>query len=308
MKIANTRIEGIEGLHVIETPADLSRLDIEPWTVYISGDKALLVSFLKHLCLVKKRTKNAITVCVLNASLKALAKVWCASVFFLEYLDESPQPIVAVQPQEAERALGPPVPTLEAPVQDVSGPHFIAYCINLDRRTDRWGPFETNFQTFGMAYERVSAVEDTNGALGCAKSHVKILTEHKTDPYIFIAEDDATIQSPIRTTMEAFLKTSADVLLLGYNTNSFKPFNEQFFRVLDAYTTSCYLVKQKAVPMLIQSFEKSIRDLQRGVKNPIDLEWHKLQKRLVFVVPKTHLVIQRESFSDIEKRVVNYRV
>ena len=42
-------------------------------------------------------------------------------------------------------------------------------------------------------------------------------------------------------------------------------------------------------------------DIYRG-----DQAWKICQQSLIFVIPETHMVVQRESYSDIEKKIVNY--
>jgi hypothetical protein len=293
MKLANVRIQGIKDLYFFTRPDEIRNLIVDDWTVYIDGDKQTLVSILKELSNLRKRTKGTIGVCVLNTSLKEVAKFWCSSIYHLDYVDETHETIIET------------VFTQTATSREHA---IVAHCINLDRRKDRWTLFEENFSLYKMPYVRFPAIEDRNGALGCGKSHLALLQAHVQDPYVLVVEDDAMILEPIKNLMKSFLDTNADVLLLGFNTKTFKPYNDVFFRVVDAYTTSCYLVKQKAIPVLIGSFEKSVRELERGMKNPIDLEWHKIQKQLIFVVPKKHVVVQRESFSDIEKKIVNYGV
>lgn len=318
MKVANIRMPDA---HVFRSPHDFAAIPIQDWTVYIHGEKPFVVDVLKELCRIRKRFRNEISVCVLDVSLRSLVTVWCSSVFGLGYFEETLETIEAIEAIEPVQAIDSvqasqapneiqPIPAadvLQAPdarLQTV-GP---ALCINLDRRTDRWTLFTENFDKFKVPYTRFSAVEDTNGALGCAKSHVAVLELQQDLPLAFVVEDDAMIQEPIEAFIDEFLKSDADVLLLGYNTRSFKNYSSTFFRVVDAYTTSCYIVKAKALPDVLASFRKSVEDLSKKIRNPIDLEWHKLQKRRVFVVPKRHVVIQRESYSDIERKIVNYKV
>ena len=61
------------------------------------------------------------------------------------------------------------------------------YCINLDRRTDRWDTMEQQFQEQNLEVERFSALEGAvddhsavnhnPGQIGCLKSHAAVLRD-----------------------------------------------------------------------------------------------------------------------------------
>jgi glycosyl transferase family 25 len=302
MKVANVRMSDA---HFFETVQDLDAVPKEDWNLIVDGDKSFVVDILKAASRIRKQSRTSISVCVLNCSLRPLVKVWCSSVFGLGYFEDHFPAVEQAVPQVIPVVETTPAPRPPPDARGLLGP---ALCINLDRRTDRWTTFTENFDKYNVPYTRFSAVEDTNGALGCAKSHVAVLELQQDLPVAFVVEDDAMITEPIEPLIDEFLRSTADVLMLGWNTRTFKNFSPTFFRVLDAYTTSCYIVKAKVLPDVLSAFRKSVSDLSKKIKNPIDVEWHKLQKRLVFVAPKRHVVIQRESYSDIENRVVNYKV
>ena len=54
----------------------------------------------------------------------------------------------------------------------IDPPTKILY-INLDKRTDRKEAMENILKDYD--YERVSAIEDQDGYIGCAKSHIKCI-------------------------------------------------------------------------------------------------------------------------------------
>lgn len=311
MKLSNVRNREC---YFLERP-DFTALPLESWTVYLDGSRETLVDYLKALCIHRKRHGNSITVCILNENLKGLGQVWCLSTFKLGYMEtddfepstsvETPEPLDAPQTVQSVQPVDHPVDHIVDQAGDRFGPFHV---INLERRSDRWTLFQQNFQKYSVPYLRFSAIEDKNGALGCAKSHCAVLQAQKDLPFAFVAEDDATIQSSFKDVVLEFMETSADVLLLGYNTRIFKPYQGSFFRVMNSLTTSCYVVRNSMIPSLLACFEKCILDMSTGRQNPIDLEWQSLQKTFTFIVPKRRLVIQRESFSDIERKMVNYRV
>lgn len=185
--------------------------------------------------------------------------------------------------------------------------------INLAHRTDRWKDVTENLRSLSVPYQRVDAVRNKNGALGCARSHVKALLEGLEDnaDLVAIAEDDAVFQEQPFAIIDKFRASDADVLLLGYNIGSTQPeaFSDDFGRIKASLTTSCYIVKKHALQRLKDCFKGAEDDMIKGIHRPIDIAWQRLQKELTFVVPKAgHRVLQRAGFSDIENRRVNYRV
>jgi hypothetical protein len=74
-----------------------------------------------------------------------------------------------------------------------------AYVINLDSRKDRWSSIQDNFKAIeSIELIRVPAILDRRGSIGCAKSHLKIVSEAKArgDPLVLVLEDDATVKNP----------------------------------------------------------------------------------------------------------------
>lgn len=66
------------------------------------------------------------------------------------------------------------------------------YCINLDRRADRWEYAQDVLDDMGWEVERFSAVDEKPGWKGCAKSHIGVINQaigegHKA---FMVLEDD----------------------------------------------------------------------------------------------------------------------
>ncbi len=76
-------------------------------------------------------------------------------------------------------------------------PRFTVYVINLDSRPDRWESIKKICYSCGITPERVSAVKESPGWIGCAKSHQKVasLAESKGEPWYVVLEDDATFSN-----------------------------------------------------------------------------------------------------------------
>ncbi len=166
------------------------------------------------------------------------------------------------------------------------------------------------------------------GGRGCALSHAMALSEflfHEDKPFALILEDDFSVRDaadfldPIGAAI-----TQAplwDVFLVGHNqavpteTTS----TARFQRVVHAQTTSGYVVGRAYASTLIQTFFRSAEHLRRyaGLPSPnrefatqltlCDVLWKELQLRDRFWAPFPSLIYQRRSYSDIEKRVVDYQ-
>jgi GR25 family glycosyltransferase involved in LPS biosynthesis len=72
------------------------------------------------------------------------------------------------------------------------------YYINLDERVDRKTHFENNIKmrAFFSNLQRMSAIKNSDGAIGCGLSHIKslVLSKNITDvSYVGIFEDDFCI-------------------------------------------------------------------------------------------------------------------
>jgi glycosyl transferase, family 25 len=167
------------------------------------------------------------------------------------------------------------------------------------------------------------------GALGCALSHAKVLADFiyfDEKPFALILEDDFSIRDAptFTSTINNFCNQDYlwDVLLLGHN--SAVPIEPTHFgtacRTINSQTASGYLVGRFYAIKLMECFFRSAELLRRYQYLPdpnktiaksmfsCDILWKELQIRDRFIVPLPSLIIQRPSYSDIEKRNVDYGV
>jgi GR25 family glycosyltransferase involved in LPS biosynthesis len=167
------------------------------------------------------------------------------------------------------------------------------------------------------------------GAVGCALSHAMVLSNFlfNTDkPYIVVLEDDFQIRDEVdlvETINDAISNSlSWDVFLLGHN--SALPIEATHMvdtlRVINVQTMSGYLVGRSYAPKLIESFFKSAELLEKYKDLPspnkelarslfcCDMLWKKLQIDDTYWATFPSVITQRKSFSDIERRVVDYGV
>jgi glycosyl transferase family 25 len=195
--------------------------------------------------------------------------------------------------------------------------------INLEDRTDRRKEVDEEFlfKLKFFKFYRLNAIKKEKGALGCLFSHLSLLRAMLVNNWnaIMICEDDIEIltnRESIDLHINLFLDNdNFDILCLGNSCNNFNTIDDNFNRGFDIQTTSCYVIKKRMVVPLMKLFIDDDKDLLKtpfeNVVNEhkiIDVEWIKLQNDYSFVLPIVRQLKQRSSFSDIEKKDVDYNV
>lgn len=64
------------------------------------------------------------------------------------------------------------------------------YCINLDRRTDKWNDVKQEFQRVGLYDDMIRFPAFPGGWRGCRDSHIAIMKMARNDDMVEIFEDD----------------------------------------------------------------------------------------------------------------------
>jgi GR25 family glycosyltransferase involved in LPS biosynthesis len=208
--------------------------------------------------------------------------------------------------------------------------------INLDKRTDRLNHISEEMGRLKLDFIRLSATENlTNPAIGCIDSHCRALEDFlKTDNDIaFICEDDAKFRcqrADIDHYLIEFISAPADVLCFGFYAAQMTEYTSLFNKSNDIQNRVSYVVKREAAKELIAIWRKlyillctnghvqnkhnwyfeaynalpiknRASDIYRG-----DQAWKICQQYLNFVLPIKNMVIQMQSYSDIEQKVVFY--
>jgi len=191
------------------------------------------------------------------------------------------------------------------------------FYINLDHRKDRRQHIETELDSFDLKYERFNAIKNKFGALGCYQSHLSILKHAKDMRYrnILILEDDFTFvvdKFDFHTCMTQLENIDFDVCMISYNVLKSVDCEYPFLKkVINAQTASGYIVNYKFLDKLISLLEYYMPYLEK-TKNKhlyaIDMIWKKLQPESKWYHFINCLGVQREDYSDIENKVVNYKV
>jgi glycosyl transferase family 25 len=157
--------------------------------------------------------------------------------------------------------------------------------------------------------QRFNAIKHQHGGVGCVQSHIAVLEIAIKENWnnILIVEDDALWSNfqkgyPI---LEELIQKTYDVITLGTAHANYTP----QLKLLSGQTTTAYIVQQHYYTTLLQNFKEGCNLLIQTGNWPIyalDQYWKKLQAKDNWYVVIPSLMIQAPSYSDIEKRRVNY--
>jgi len=191
----------------------------------------------------------------------------------------------------------------------------------MDNRPDRKYELLSELRKVNIDFDkvqRIPGVKEKFGALGCSKAHLHALLDAQSrniqnclileDDFMFKFHRDATFSQ-----LNKFwdLNLQWDVLMLSSFTRQYEKTSLDFIiRVLEGQTTAGYAVHHKFLPILIENIQNGIKKLE-AKSNPdplycIDQHWKPLQLEHKWYTFHPVLAHQRDAFSDIEQRDVNY--
>lgn len=208
------------------------------------------------------------------------------------------------------------------------------FFINLEHRLDRLVHVTQQLNNLGVFHkaERFPAIKLKSGPMGCTMSHIKCLELAIARNYdnIFICEDDITfLDIPSFTKgIEQFFqdtnpkpnsnpnpKTTSslpwDVLIVGGNNSPpFQKVSDFYMRIHNCQSTTGYIVNKHYYKTLLNNFRDGLNLLIKETTNTefyaIDMYWKRLQviHKWYLIIPTS--VVQIESYSDVEGKVVDY--
>jgi GR25 family glycosyltransferase involved in LPS biosynthesis len=192
-----------------------------------------------------------------------------------------------------------------------------AFYINLDEREDRKKKTKKEFKQLKIKVQRMKAIKLENGRIGCSMSHLKCLQQAKEKDFdhVLIVEDDIHFMNVkmFKEQLNKFLSSSIEwdvVLFAGNNLPPYQIYGDFCVKVSRCQTTTGYLVKKHYYDILISNIKESIQLLlkepEKHISYAIDKYWFKLQEKDNWFIITPLSVVQREDYSDIEKRETNY--
>lgn len=196
------------------------------------------------------------------------------------------------------------------------------YCINLDRRKDRWEESLKEFEKWGLFnyIERYSAIdgskiknEDKNnilkdGEIGILLTHFEIIKEAKEKKYnnILIIEDDIEFSEKFKDFKSYYEVTPKnwDMIYFGGNHNvhmgkKINMINDKIIKLDETYGIHCIAIRDTLYDFILE--------IIKDKKKPIDVYYAILQKSFNCYGFYPSLALQRVSYSDIQNKIVNYK-
>jgi GR25 family glycosyltransferase involved in LPS biosynthesis len=191
------------------------------------------------------------------------------------------------------------------------------FYINLDERNDRMVHCEEELKKIGLDRpSRFSAIKTKVGIVGCGLSHLRCIESAKKEglPYITIFEDDIVISKPnqLKNIVNRILQSGVDWDVLCLGGNAFKPHKEEhddFVVVNRMYCGTGYIVKAHFYDTMIDNIRQGLAKLMETGDRQYswDAWWINLQRQHRFLLINPLSVYQREDYSDIENKTVNYK-
>lgn len=189
------------------------------------------------------------------------------------------------------------------------------FCINLDRRTDRWSDVLTEFSRVGISgVTRFSAVDGTllndkthllPGELGVLMTNLNLVNHAKEMGYqsYLMCEDDVVFGDTIKNleTYMANIPNDWDMIYFGGNHGySTKPklVNETTLKLHHTVAIHCVAIKSTVYDVIISILQKKNKQ--------VDDLYTLVQKSFNVYCVTPHIAFQKEGYSDIQNRLVNY--
>ena len=200
----------------------------------------------------------------------------------------------------------------------------IVYYINLENRKDRNKEIVEELNKYDIPInkiKRINAVKHKRGEIGCTNSHINTLKKFINSNYenCIIFEDDFKFlvsKEIFKDTLNKIFNNNVDFDIIMLSGNIINQTNTKYnflYKVLEAQTSSGYLISKKFAPILLNNLIESEKLLREH--NPdyygiygLDQYWKKIQPNNNWFITNPKLGIQRESYSDILKVNVNYDV
>ncbi len=202
------------------------------------------------------------------------------------------------------------------------------YCINIDRRTDRWEHCLKEFEKHNLNVDRFSAVDGNlqNNNLGYpydnelagAMSHLNVIKKAKELKLnnVFILEDDVVFLDNVNELFESFVKQlpeNWDGLYFGGNhiTITYR-ISDNIIKMNRSYALHAYAINSKSFDVIIDYLTQHINNVISNGKSVIrqsvaaDFFIADLHSILNFYCFTPHIAWQKEDYSDIQKTTVNY--
>ena len=190
------------------------------------------------------------------------------------------------------------------------------YCINLDRRPDRWSESLAEFDRMGLngLITRFPAIDLPHGGMGCYASHISVMEESLASGLdnVLILEDDIKFIVDRETLEKSFkdlLGRDWDAFFIG--TRTLGPANRVTDNLVRLWAGSC----THAIGYTERALKLSCRSLKKQYRKnnpphyfvPIDsVGIYEYIRDLNCFGPYPLACVQRKSHSDLHNHFVDY--
>ena len=200
------------------------------------------------------------------------------------------------------------------------------FVINLESRKDRLQQITHVLGQLGLGAPKhnvVTGIPHSCGILGCGLSHALAMTgciDSNATVCAVFEDDFELVRDPeeANAALERFFRgepPSWEVLMLSANPVTPNSPSTEFGHleiINEAMTASGYLVHRDFAPTLLRTFLQAAYHLNKSKCSQIqyahDVLWTSLQRSGKWFALKPLIGQQRASYSDIEKKDVDYRV
>lgn len=191
------------------------------------------------------------------------------------------------------------------------------YCINLEHRIDRWELVQKEFEKVGILdrVKRFSAIKENDGRVGIIKSNLEIIKIAKSKGLknVLVFEDDVKfLDVDVLDILSKSLEQLSiknypwKLFYLGANThNKLTKISDNLIILKNSYAVHSMVYNETIFDKFINyaSNINQITDYNQILDVWLSTE---VQNKDVCLMTNPMLTTQRESYSDIEKRDVNY--
>jgi hypothetical protein len=188
------------------------------------------------------------------------------------------------------------------------------YCINLDRRPDRWEKCLQEFEKHGIEnVERFSAVDGNTlevsshllkGEIGIIESHKRILNDAKNNNYnnILILEDDVEFHSnftELFSSIQYEIPLDFDMIYIGGNLELWSPvqITQHVFKANSALALHAVGISASVYDIILSLIDHTVQ---------IDILYAHISNRINSYIIRPRLAFQKADWSDIQNINVNY--
>lgn len=181
--------------------------------------------------------------------------------------------------------------------------------INLEKRKDRLVQIQKELSIFPPEkVQRFNAIFNEKGAIGASMSHIAVLELAISQNWknVLIVEDDMQWYNFSEVILRSLLSQPYDVIGLG---GTFVRYNKDTYKASFFSTATAYVISNHYYSVLLQNFKESCQKLIESYEPPkyaLDRYWQQIQSRDNWYIIMPPICIQRPSYSDIEKKDVDY--